>query len=92
MKNKILAAMAMSKPVVATSISLEGIEARADEHVLVADRPEDFATTTVNLLADKEMARRLGEEGRRLVADRYSWNTRGASLEAALQRVVSARG
>jgi sugar transferase (PEP-CTERM/EpsH1 system associated) len=91
MKNKILAAMAMSKPVVATSISLEGIEARADEHVLVADRPEDFAATIVNLLADKELARRLGDEGHRLVADRYSWNARGESLEAALRGIVSAR-
>jgi glycosyltransferase involved in cell wall biosynthesis len=89
MKNKILAAMAMRKPVVATSISLEGIEARAGEHVLVADRPEDFGARIVDLLADRELARRLGDGGHRLVAERYSWGARGEALEAALREIVS---
>src|SRR5919106_3025668 len=60
MKNKILAAMAMRRPIVATSLSLEGLDARPDEHVLMADRVEDFAAQVMRLLRDQRLARRLG--------------------------------
>ena len=91
MKNKILAAMAMRKPVVATSISLEGIEACPDEHVLMADRVEDFVAKIMSVLQDKQLARRLGDNGYRLVTERYSWNARGQILEAALRGIVAHR-
>jgi len=92
MKNKILAAMAMGRPVVATSLSLEGIEARPDEHVLMADGPENFAAQVVRLLLDESLGRRLGDKAHRLVTEGYSWNARGEMLEAALQSSGSTAG
>jgi glycosyltransferase involved in cell wall biosynthesis len=90
MKNKILAAMAMRKPVVATSLSLEGLEARPDEHVLMADRAEDFASQVTRLLSDDRLSRRLAESAQALTKARYSWDARGTMLESALEEVVSA--
>jgi glycosyltransferase involved in cell wall biosynthesis len=90
-KNKILVAMAMEKPVVATSISLEGIEAQADRDVLVADSPADFAAKVVSILKDGSLARRLGENGHRLVVERYSWKARAQVLEAAIEKLVTNR-
>jgi sugar transferase (PEP-CTERM/EpsH1 system associated) len=87
-KNKILAAMAMQKPVVATSLSLDGIEAHAGEEVLVADTPVGFAEEVCRLLKDASLTRRLGENGHKLVIERYSWKSRAEMLEAAIDRVV----
>jgi glycosyltransferase involved in cell wall biosynthesis len=90
MKNKILAAMAMWRPVVATSLSLEGIEARPDEHVLVADGPEAFAAQVLRLLREPALARRLADRAYGLARERYSWNARGELLDASLRNIQAA--
>lgn len=89
-KNKVLAAMAMGKPVVSTSVGLEGIEARPGHHVLRADTPREFADEVVRVLTSEGLARRLGESGYRLVKEGYSWTAMAASLDRTL-RTVSAR-
>jgi glycosyltransferase involved in cell wall biosynthesis len=88
-KNKLLAAMAMGKAIVATPLSLEGIDARPEEEVLVADGVQDFGRQIARLLSDKELSRRLGTAGRKLVRERYSWNARGKELESRLRRIVT---
>jgi glycosyltransferase involved in cell wall biosynthesis len=91
-KNKILAAMAMQKPVVATSMSLDGIDAHPGQEVLVADSPAEFAGDVCRLLKDEKLARRLGEKGHKLVVEKYSWKSRADLLEAALEGVVTGKG
>jgi glycosyltransferase involved in cell wall biosynthesis len=83
-KNKILAAMAMGKPVVSTSVGLEGVEARPGVDVLKADTPQEFADGIASVLTSESLARRLGESGYRLVKERYSWPARAESLERTL--------
>ena len=53
MKNKVLAAMAMQTPVVATPVSLEGIDVRPGKNVLVADGAEEFAKQIACLLTNR---------------------------------------
>ena len=90
-KNKILAAMAMGKPVVATPVSLEGIEVRGDHDVLIADSPGEFAAKVSKLLADEVLAKKLGENGCRLVRDKYSWKAKAQLLENVLQDLIRLR-
>jgi glycosyltransferase involved in cell wall biosynthesis len=92
MKNKILAAMAMRRPVVATSLSLEGLEALPEEHVLVADGAEAFAAQVLRLLREPPLAQRLVDRAYRLVTERYSWTARGEMLEASLCHVQAVHG
>lgn len=91
-KNKILAAMAMGKPVVSTSVGLEGIEARPGYHVLQADTPREFADDVASVLTTEGLARRLGESGHRLVKERYSWAAMAESLELTLRTVSAKKG
>jgi glycosyltransferase involved in cell wall biosynthesis len=91
-KNKLLAAMAMGKAIIATPLSLEGIDVRPEEEVLVADSVQGFVTQIGRLLSDKELSQRLGERGRKLVRDRYSWSSRGEVLESRLRKLVAERG
>lgn len=69
---KILEALAWGKPVVSTSIGAEGIEFTPGEELLVADQPDLFAQTVVELLADPLKQRHLAQAGRRRVETMYT--------------------
>ena len=91
LQNKVLEGMAMALPMVVTSIANEGIGARADEHVLVADRPDAFAAAVVGLLRDRERAAALGQRARRFIVEHWSWQKHFHDLEAELVGLVAAR-
>jgi len=70
---KILEAWAAQRAVVSTTIGAEGLGARDGEHLLIADEPSKFAGAVEDLLEDSGRARALGEAGRDLYLDRYTW-------------------
>jgi polysaccharide biosynthesis protein PslH len=71
---KILEAMAMALPVVATSISAEGIDADESDGLFRADNKERFAEIIIELMKHPENARIKGENARKYVLSRFSWN------------------
>lgn len=79
-QNKVLEAMAMAKPVVASQCAAEGIEASNGEHFLVADSVAEEARLIGELLDDPRRARRLGEQGQKLIRAQYSWERQLADL------------
>jgi polysaccharide biosynthesis protein PslH len=91
LKSKILEAMAMRLPIVCYPGSTVGLEARDGEHFLVAQTPQEFAAQVVGLLKDPQRARRLAEAGRRLVEDRYSWESRAVAYEHLYRKVIDER-
>ena len=70
---KILEAMALGTPVVATSKGAEGLDAQAGEHLLIADSAGDFAESTVRLLKEAGLRQKLAENAKKLVRGRYDW-------------------
>lgn len=69
---KILEALAWGKPVVATSVGVEGIEHLPGEELLVADEPEAFAQAILALLNDSAQQRCLAQAGRRRIESTYT--------------------
>ena len=90
-KNKILAAMAMQKATVATSMSIDGLDLADNREVLLADEPQAFADKVVRLLADQKAAQQLGGNGLARVQGQYSWAAMGKALETAIQSVMASR-
>ena len=70
---KILEAMARGIPVVSTSIGVAGLALRHNEHLLIADTPEAFATAIVQLLAAPERRMALATAARARVLEIYDW-------------------
>lgn len=70
---KVLEALALGVPVVATSKGVEGLDLEKGEEVLVADTPQQFAEATLSLLTDLALRNCLSLAGRR-AASRYDWN------------------
>jgi glycosyltransferase involved in cell wall biosynthesis len=70
---KILEAMALGTPVIATSKGAEGLDAVPGEHLLVADAAEDFATAVIQLLQNPALRHTISQKAAEFVAGRYNW-------------------
>jgi len=82
---KILEALAMQKAIVSTSIGCEGLEVKDNEHLLIRDNPQEFVRAVIDLLKDEQLRLKLGENGRKLVEEKYDWKTVFKELDAILK-------
>lgn len=90
-KNKLLAALAMGKAVVATSQSIEGLALKDEQHLLIADDPAEFAAKVLRLINDPAGAEQLARAGQEFVVSAYSWQSSARQLEETLLGVVADR-
>jgi glycosyltransferase involved in cell wall biosynthesis len=89
-QNKILEALVLRRAVVTTRLGAMGIpELENGVNALILDSPQRFAEATVRLLRDSILRQRLGQAGRDLVLMRYSWETIGRRLIAAVDEVAN---
>jgi glycosyltransferase involved in cell wall biosynthesis len=88
---KVLDALALGRPLVATTIGCEGLDVEPDRHVLIGDTPETFAAQIGRLFEDPALGARLAREGRAQVEARYAWPALGARFAAALEGVAATR-
>jgi polysaccharide biosynthesis protein PslH len=70
---KILEAWAAGRAVVSTTLGAEGLSADPGRHLLIADNPQSFADAVIQLLNDPALRESLGESGRALYLDRFTW-------------------
>jgi len=80
---KLLEAMAMGKPVVATRLGAEGYPLTDGRELLLADTPVDFAAAVVALLRTPERRAELGQAARGFVEQQYDWRAIVPRVEAA---------
>lgn len=85
-QNKVLEAMAMGRPVVATPGAFEGIDAEPGHHLLVAATAEQQAAAIHDLLSDATMAHAMGVAARERMEDRYRWEARLEPLTEILSQ------
>ena len=83
-QNKVLEAMAMALPVVASSGAATGIDAADGVQFAVADSDEALAGKVLGLLADRNAAHAMGAAARRFVIENASWQSALAGLPALL--------
>jgi len=87
-QNKILEAMALGVPVVATAVCCAGLQLEPGKHLLVADGPKAFASAIELLLDNATLRERLIEAGRAYVEHQHNWadsvTALGDSYKAAM--------
>lgn len=84
-QNKVLEAMAMGVPVVATAAAIQGIDVTDGQEVLVANQPEEFARQVVRVLRDAELRKTMTKKAWSKMAQAYNWDLVGARLEEHLR-------
>jgi glycosyltransferase involved in cell wall biosynthesis len=88
-----LEAMAAGVPVVLTpGVGLAAAAEEAGAAVACERTPQAFAAAITRLLAQPEVAREMGERGRRLAAERFSWPAIAAATRVVYEcAIASAR-
>lgn len=85
---KILEAMSLGLPVLASSIAAEGILATANQGLIICDNAEDFAKHSVFLMNHPHIAQTLGVEARKYIVQNHSWDEIGKTIVLDFQRLT----
>jgi glycosyltransferase involved in cell wall biosynthesis len=91
MRVKILDAWCWGIPIVSTSIGAEGIQIQDGENILIANQPGPLADAVVSVLRDPDLGRRLREQGRRWVEERYDWRRVYARWDGVYEKLGQGR-
>jgi len=92
MLTKVLEAMAVGTPVVATSKALEGIPEDLHRFLHRADSPETFATEVVNILKDPAPALKTAADGLGAIRREHTWSRSVSELESLYDEAVTLSG
>jgi len=75
--------------VVTTSQGNEGVGARPEKEIIVADSPEEFARRTVELLEDGHRRKSVSKKGLDFVRLKYGWEQIIGRLETVYEECLS---
>jgi glycosyltransferase involved in cell wall biosynthesis len=89
---KAFEAMAIGRPVVSTSLGIEGLDVTNGVNFLRADEAAGFARAILDLLGDAGKRARIAGAARALMEDRFSWSRVAKQFEAICLRAIDRRG
>lgn len=90
-KNKVLEAMAMDVPVVATPLSCDGIPVVHGEHVWLGETDADLVKGIVHLIGNPSLRHALRQGGRVLVEQTFTWQRVADQYEALYSEIIAER-
>jgi polysaccharide biosynthesis protein PslH len=92
-KTKLLEAMAADLPCVVTPLGHRGLDdVTSGDQLLVGSTEDELAAHLLAVLADDELARRIGRSGGEYVRPRYDWDAVGRSYDRLYEEVLSEHG
>jgi glycosyltransferase involved in cell wall biosynthesis len=84
LKGKVHQSLACGLPCVATSVATEGLGGRPGRELLVADDAAGLAAAIVSLYRDPSLWEAISAGGRRLVRERYGWESFRSAVSSAV--------
>jgi sugar transferase (PEP-CTERM/EpsH1 system associated) len=88
-QNKVLEALAMELPCVASTAAWRGTAIPAGAGLLVADQPQDFATLVVRVLRDAAFRADMARQARAVAETHFRWADQLAALDRAVTAATS---
>jgi glycosyltransferase involved in cell wall biosynthesis len=85
-QNKILEAIAMGIPVVATPQAFEGIEAQPGRDLILGENAEKIAESVIKLIKEVSLRKSLSGSGRAVIEKNYCWTKNLEKLNNILMR------
>lgn len=87
-QNKILEAMALGVPVVASELAAGGVDAMPGEHLLTARGPGEQANAIASILDQPAERARLAQAGRERMLSHHAWDRSMQRLNAIIDRCI----
>ena len=91
-QNKVLEAMAMEVPVVATPVANQGIKAQHHREIMIAENPPAFAEATVDLLCDAGLRKDITANAKTFVMKKYRWEVNLQKLDEVISSLMTPEG
>ncbi|WP_153147918.1 TIGR03087 family PEP-CTERM/XrtA system glycosyltransferase [Dechloromonas sp. H13] len=91
-QNKILEAMAMARPVVASAECAAAVDAVVGQELLTATSPDEYRAHIGHLLENPETGAEIGRAARQRVIARYSWEAHMAGIDRYIAHTASRTG
>lgn len=88
-KNTVLQAMSMAKPIVATPQAVRAIAVEDGIHLMVAEDASEFALKVTCLLRNESLREKLGQNARNLVVSKYSWQSHAEAFQRLYEGVLN---
>ena len=89
-RSEIFEAMAMEKPIVSTTVGVDGLPVSDNEHLLIADTAEQLASAVTRLLDNPVFAKELGRRAASLVRSKFAWSQVATRFADACDQVIAA--
>jgi glycosyltransferase involved in cell wall biosynthesis len=86
---KHFAAMAAKLPLITTSVGAEGLGATNEKNIIIRNKPEELAEATLEILASPAKSRKIAENARKLVEEKFSWYKMSQLLDRIYERTAS---
>lgn len=83
-KTSVLQALSMKAPVLSTAAGLEGFDGAEGQDYVRCESVSAFAESAILMFDDVQRAECIGANGRKLVAENYSWDAYASSVERLL--------
>ena len=91
-QNKVLEAMAMGVPVIASPAAAGGVDAVRDDHLLIAETYEEQSAAILSVLQNPGERRRLAMAGRSRMLTHHAWPSSMRRLDAIIERSLRHHG
>lgn len=88
---KILEAMSMGLPVIATDVSAEGIEATEDQGLIRANTIDEYVNQLVKLFNDDNLRAELGKNARNFIIESHTWESNVRIMLDEYTKLVSSK-
>jgi sugar transferase (PEP-CTERM/EpsH1 system associated) len=83
-QNKVLEAMAMGRPVIASAECAAAVDAIVGQEFMTATSPDDYISAITQMLETPEAAANIGKAARQRVIERYSWEAHMKAIDPYL--------
>ena len=87
LQNKAMESMIVGTPVIASPIAGEGLHAEAGKQFLLANKPDDYVHSVLQLMEDTTLRQKIGAEGRKHVLDHFTWRGIAVKWEKLMEAV-----
>jgi glycosyltransferase involved in cell wall biosynthesis len=88
-QNKVLEAMALGTPIVASPLAVAALNIRAGHHVLVASSPCEFAEAVERLFGDEPLRAALAQHAREYIQRNHNWQSVTDQLVGIYQQAIA---
>jgi glycosyltransferase involved in cell wall biosynthesis len=89
-KTRVLYALALGKPLVASPAALEGIDVQDGVHCFEHKMGKGFAESVLALLRDEDLRHKIGQNAKKLIAEQYNMRMSGAKWTKLYESAVAA--